>query len=293
MAKLTSDIYEISQFVEDLKAQHIEADSNTLSMGMLGYMGDLFSHEIQNGIIVSSEWGNEVFVTRSKYERNIITHALTAKVQDINATPAKMEILFGISESEMLSNMTDDIMYVDANTPIYFKDYEFHLDYDIKITRNTSITTGENIYVALYDMSKSNRISDITNPYLLPPYILNIGNERYIFIRSTIRQTEINNIYTKIITDDIIENKTFDFSYESQLADFKVIVNEGTSSEQELIPLFEGLPLEDPDKKYCYCQHIDSQNIRVSFIRDSYEPKLNSDIAVKIRTKQGANGNFE
>jgi len=292
MATLNTDIYNISEFVEAIKAKHIEADENTLAMGMLGYLGDLFSHEIQNSIIVSSENSEEFFVTRSKFEKNIMTHAVTAKVSDINATPAKMEVLFGISEKEFLNNMVNDILYIDSMTPIYLGEYEFHLDYNIKITRNTSAITGDNIYIALYDMSKTNRISKITNPYLLPPYIMNIDGNRYIFIKSTIRQVEITKSYTKVITDDIIENKTFEFAFESQLADFKVIVNSG-STELELIPLFEGMPLEDPDKKYCYYTYIDSSTIRVSFIRDSYEPSLNTDITVLIQTTQGSSGVFK
>ena len=293
MSKITSDIYQISEFIEEVKAKHIDAEESTLQMGLFGYLGDLFSHEIQNTIIVSSEWGNEIFPTRAKYERNIITHAIMAKVQDINATAAKMEVLFGISEEEFLSNMTDDIMYIDSETPIYIGDYEFHLDYDIKITRNTSITTGENIYIALYDMARDNRVSDITNPYLLPPYILKIDNKRYIFISTVIRQLALSKQYTKIITDDIIENKTFDFSFESQLTDFKIIINEGTIDEQELIPIFEGMPLEDPNKKYCYYTYIDSQNIRISFVRESYEPALNNSVTVVIRTTEGTSGVFK
>jgi len=290
---LSTDIYKISEFIDEIKKDHIDEDEDTLAMGIFGHIGDIFSNQIQNNIMIASEWGNEMFITRSKYERNIITHAIIAKVNDINATPAKMDILFGISERELLNNLVDDKFYIDSETPIYLGDFEFHLDYNIKITRNTSVTTGDNIYIGLYDMSNSNRLSDISNPYLLPPYILNIDNEKYVFIKCKIRQINLNKIYHKIINDDNIENKTFNFPFTSQLADFKILVHPNENTTIELLPLFDGMPLEDPDKKYCYYTYIDSQTIRVSFIRESYEPSLNSNITVLVKTTEGSKGVFK
>ena len=71
--KLTSDIYDVVKFVNDLKASYIETDSeDTLYAGTFGYMGEIFSSLLQNSIIMSSEYSNEVIATMQSIIKPVI-----------------------------------------------------------------------------------------------------------------------------------------------------------------------------------------------------------------------------
>ena len=63
----SSDIYDISNFINEVKKDYIKVkDENTLSMGIFGYLNNVFSIELQNSIIAMSEYANEAFPIRSK-----------------------------------------------------------------------------------------------------------------------------------------------------------------------------------------------------------------------------------
>ena len=93
---LNSDIYDLTAFVDDIKKKNIDGVTNpdeTLLAGMYGYLGYEFTSLLQNAIIVASELSNEAIPTRAKFDRNVITHALSLGVSKVTATPAKMKVL--------------------------------------------------------------------------------------------------------------------------------------------------------------------------------------------------------
>lgn len=288
--QFNSDIYDISNLVNDVQKKYMEdVNEETLSMGIYGYMNEIFSKQIQNSIIVASEWGNEAIPTRAKFEKTILTNAINYNVEDINAVPSKMEVMIGFIKNELDDKFIGDRFIIDKNCEFYIEDFEFHLDYDIIITR-TKLNDKEYTYSARYMINRNNPVSDIVNPYLQSPIMITVDNSKFIFITCLIRQVEFKTQNKKIISNNILENKTFEFSFSDQLASFDIVVEEN-GKETYVTPIFEGMaPLDN--KIYCFYTYIDANTIRVKFDRNSYEPKLNCNVRIDVKTTRGSGGNF-
>lgn len=287
---LLPDIYKISDTVNNIQKKFMDDISeDTLTMSTYGYLNEIMSNTLQNAIIMASEWGNEAFPIRAKFEKSIITNAVSYNIEDINAIPAKMEIMLGFVEKELIEQMNNNVFILDKNCKFLIGDFEFHLDYDIVITKDE--INNESVYAARYEIDRLNPLSDIVNPYLAPPVLLDVNHDRFLFINCIIRQVETETIYRKVISNNILDNKTFDFEFESQLATFDILAKEGNKV-QYLTPIFEGMPYNGTDN-YCFYTYLDAKTIRVKFDRNSYEPKLNCDIEIMVKTTQGSNGIFK
>lgn len=289
---INPDLYEIRQFVDDLKKSHMdEVSDNTLLMGIFGYIGDVTSQQILNSILVASETIQEAFPINARFEKNILSHAISCNIKNINATPARIDGFIAISEKELLNNMDiSNIFILDKKTKIMIDKFEFHLDYNIRITRNSTMNT--NVYIAQYDMDDANPLSDILKPYISPPVKTIISGEPFILINCRLRQVEFQEKYEKIISDDSIHNKSFEFEFEYQLAYFDLLITKADGSTVKLEPIMEGTPVIDDNKYYCHYTYIDTNKIRIKFIRESYNPKINESIAIRIKSTQGFNGNI-
>ena len=77
MADLTTDIYDIEELVNGIKAKYVDIPDDTLSIGIYGYLTDIFSSTIENNLIAAAEYANEAVPTRAKFERNVLCHALS------------------------------------------------------------------------------------------------------------------------------------------------------------------------------------------------------------------------
>ena len=284
------DIYSISETISEIQKKYIEEDDGTMMLGIYGYLNEVNANTLQNAILVASEYGNEAIPIRSKFERTILTNAITYDIQDINAKPATMKVMIGFVKSS-LDEYLDNNKYftLDRYSDINIEDYTFHLDYDIIIRRH-KLVNGNIIYAANYDINFNNTMSDIVNPYLASPIISNIQGDDYIFIICDIRQTSLEIVTNKVITNNILQSKTFDVEFENQLAKFNIFVEEN-GVKTELIPVYEGLPY-DKDEYYCYYTYINSNIIRIKFDRQSYQPALNCEITVEVYTTLGSGGNF-
>lgn len=286
----TPDIYKISETVNEVQKKYMsDPSSDTLSMGIFGYLNEMFSNVLQNTIIMSAEWGNEAFPIRAKFEKSILTNAVTYNIKDINAIPAKMTVMIGFIERELEEKMERDTFVLDRDCKFMIGDYEFHLDYDIIITK-TDLQDKSKAYAARYDIRRKNPVSDIVNPYLQTPIQLKVSESNFVFITCDIRQVRYETIHKKIISNNILENKTFDFEFENQLACFDILIKE-KDKETYLTPIFEGMPIEG-NEKYCFYNYIDSNTIRIKFDRDSYEPKINCDVEIYLQSTEGSEGNF-
>lgn len=284
------DVYRISDTVQEIQKRYIEEDDTTLMMGIYGYLAEINTNVLQNSIFLASEYGNEALATRSKFERTILTNAITYDIDGINATPAKMTVMLGFIKSnldEYLNNNKEFIL--DRYSLLALEKYNFHLDYDLIIRRN-KLLNNNIVYSAKYDMSFENKISDITNPYLQSPIISNIQGDEYLFVICDIRQTSLDVMNHKVITNNILESKTFDFDFENQLCNFNIFITEN-GVKTELTPVYEGMPY-DKDNYYCYYTYMDDNTIRVKFDRKSYQPALNCTIDVEVYTTLGSDGNF-
>ena len=112
MAKKTvnSDIYNLSQLVDDVKKVYLpDEDDTTLAIGTYGYIGAIESKRLQTQVEMTGELCNESFPSRARLERNVITHAIMANIEDINAIPAKMTAFIAVRESDIIDS-------IDGNT---------------------------------------------------------------------------------------------------------------------------------------------------------------------------------
>lgn len=290
---LSSDIYDISEFVNTIQKNNSDLEENTLSLGIFGYLNDMFTISTQNTVRMTAEYSNEAIATRAKYPKNVITHALNLGIKDINATPATIKTLILVPEDYLLERLSNDKFILDSNCKIYLGEFEFHFDYDI-IIRRTQLADLSVVYTAMYDMSITNELSDITNPYLPPIGIFKYyGNNRMLALTVQLRQVEYREVIKKIITDNPLENKVMNFTFDEQLASFNLDVYESDEDIVHLTPVYEGLYDETPGLLYCNYSYLNSDTIRVKFDRDSYEPMLNCEVHINIKETKGSAGNFK
>lgn len=289
---ITSDVYGIVESVDNLKKRYIEDENETtLALGIFGFIGDTEAKKIQTSIIMAGELGNEMFPQRAKLDKNIITHAMYCNITDTNAVPAHMILNLAIKESDLDKYMKNDIFIFDHNCAMYIGDYEFHLDYDIILKRTYKNRQKEYFYNAFYDMSEENNISDINNPYLKQPYMMKFNNYTYIFLQAQCHQVTIETTIDKMITASIIDNKSFTFSFENQLADFEVYITErGTTT--KLKPYLYGSSIDPEEVYYCWYLYMNDSSIRISFDQTSYLPGLNAEVKIIAKTTLGSDGNF-
>ena len=298
MAKKTvnSDIYNAAQLVDDVKSVFIpDETSETLAIGTYGYIGAVESHRLQTQIQMTGELSNEVFPSRARLERNVITHAIMANIDDINAVPAKMNVFIAIKESDIDENLNDSNNFViDRECPIYIGDYEFHLEYSIILKQIYIKTKNANSYSATYIMDDNREVptSTISNRYLAPPSVVYTNNDIYVYVTAPIAQVTHYEVNKKLVTSNIVDNKTLTFEFDDQLAYFDVEVEESDEIKY-LQPVFEGSSVPDNNYKYyCWYQYIDTNMIRIRFERSSYMPGLNAKISCKVKTCKGSEGNF-
>lgn len=293
---ISTDVYDIANYVNEVKKEFTpDVDEDTLLLGTFGYFGAIQSDTLQNSIIMASEFANESIATKAKFDKNVISHALNLNITTLNATPARMEVLLTFLEDEIINAIgggSGEFIF-DRDNKIYFDNFEFHPDYDI-IIRRVRLNNGEYTYTAMYRMSGDgvyeNPISDITNPYLTPPVVMNVNGTSYLFTSCLLRQVEKSTIYKKVLSDNTITSKTVNFSFESQLAGFDVDVTNSTD-QIHLVPVYEGMDSQSQYSHIWYT-YLDTETIRLKFDRDSYSPRINSNIAINLQTTQGEAGNF-
>ena len=288
---MNTDIYDITETVNELQKEMMsDLEEETLAVGLNGYLASIQSMQIQNSIITASELGNEIFPSKAKFEKNIIAHAIIQNITDIQATPAKMNVMIGVTMSDLEELFKNDIFRFDRRSKIFINNIEYHLQYDVVLSRTLTVN-NQLIYSARYDMSVNNPLSNITNPYLKTPILQYYGGQEYLFIYCELLQLSLKTVQGKVITSTPIENKVFEFEFEEQLADFKVMVTENGKTTY-LTPVFEGIGVKQSLTDYCYYSYIDLNHIRVTFDSISYLPGINALIETEIWTTLGAGGNF-
>lgn len=285
-------IYNIQQTVNDIAKEYMPNESeDTLAVGIFGYIEDIAALQIQNDIVLNSELGNELWPSRARYEKNVIAHSIIQNITDINAKPAILPIILGFEEDALKPLFINDIFTIDKEYGLNIEGIEFHLEYDLKLQR-TLIANQQYMYSARYDISRKNNLSKITNPYTATPFVQMEQGKKYIFIPCQLMQVTHNTVYKKVITSSSIDNKTFEFTFNDQLADFEVCVKERGMTTY-LTPVFDGSGIENDIENYCYYTYVDADTIRVRFDSSSYLPNLNADIEVYVKTTLGSEGNFE
>lgn len=286
----STDIYDIVGTLNNLKKRYIDNESETtLALGIFGYKTDVEAKKIQSATIMAGQMGNEMFPTRAKLTKNVLSHAIYSNIEDINAIPSHMVINIGIKVSDFINNKIDNKFIFDHMCPIFIGEYEFHFDYDIILSR-TDVGSDKYVYSARYDIDEDNRLSDVVDPYLKQPFVIRIDNFDYIILQAVVRQITIEDTIDKIISNSVIENKTYTFEFDNQIADFDVYVTEN-NEKTRLTPLPYGSS-SDNIKNYCWYLFISDNTIRITFDSKSYIPGLNADILIRAYTTLGADGRF-
>ena len=144
----------------------------------------------------------------------------------------------------------------------------------------------------MYDMSRRNNLSKITNPYLQAPFTQRYNGKNMIYFYIELMQVHHSTMTKTVLTNNLVENRTVMFQFDDQLADFTVRVTDG-DEQLWLTPVFEGMGLEDNLRDFCYYTYADASHINIRFDSISYVPKINTTIDIFIKTTQGASGNFE
>ena len=304
---LSTDIYEISDFIDQIRRNNISDINDTASIvGIFGYMNEIFSQSLQNTLVVVSETSNETIPTRAKFSKNIIAHALNYGITKLMAEPAVMTLMIYLPLSYLEINFTEqDItsgnakFIFDKDVPINVDEFEFHLDYDVIINRIKNPSTGKFTYTAMYDLfetgttvvKKQNPISDITNPYITTLVQQTINGVDYLAFSARLHQVSTVQIEKNILTDNDIENKTITFTFEDQLASFDVDVEENGKT-IHMTPIYSGLLDNTVTDYYCNYEYLDENTIRIIFNRDSYVPGMNANVKINVKRSEGASGNF-
>lgn len=304
---LSTDIYEVSQFLDQIRADNIpDLDETSSMIGIFGYMNEMFSQTLQNTLIVTAETSNEAIPTRAKFTKNVINHAMNLNITDIYAKPAVMTLMIYLPLEYIERNFIElnevsgrAKFILDKKIPFNIDDYEYHLDYDVIITRIKN-PQGNYIYTAMYDLFEegtttiyqANPISNITNPYITTIIQTKLDNRNYIAFSARLHQISMSETLKTILTNNSIENKTITFSFDNQLAAFDIdVIENGTTT--HLTPVYSGL-LDNTieDGHWCYYEFLDEYTIRIIFSKDSYVPGLNAEVVVNIKQCQGSMGNF-
>lgn len=298
---LSADIFEISDFVHALKKDYVNIPDETLYLGIFGYLSESFSSLFQNSIVMAAEYSNESIPAKAKFEKNIIANALGLGITEINAKPATMEVMILFKKEDIEKNLYNDTFVLSREYPIYIGDFEFHLDYDIVLRRNTLATSDTDIYTAVYDLtdvdntgedSYWNTVSSINNPFLKTPAIYTAGEIPTIGVYCSISQVSLLEIENKILTNNVIENKTMTFEFEDQLCDFRVLSTTNGKT-TILTPIYEGT-YDSKIENYCYYQYLDSNTIRIKFDSNvKGYPTINTVLTIQAQTTKGEAGNFE
>src|SRR5574344_2203381 len=268
-----------------------------------------------------------MFPQRAKLEKNVLTHAVYCGIEGINAVPAELTINLDIkaddvvvytqqgvelttlsvdSTSAELASLTSvefplKAKYTfDHTCPIKFDDYEFHLDYDIELTGVKRSKTSNWVFKALYVMGDKdngtadflkNTLSPITNEYLKQPIITTFNNYTWVFLQTTVHQYTIETTEDKMITASVIDNKSFTFTFDNQIAAFEVYITENNTTTR-LTPYFYGSAIAQGAVNYCWYLYMNDSTVRIGFDQNSYIPGLSAEVKVVAYTTLGAAGNF-
>ena len=313
LSVLSTDIYDVSAFLDQIRADTIpDLDETSSMIGIFGYMNEMFSQTLQNTLIVTAETSNEAIPTRAKFTRNVINHAMNLSITNIYAKPASMTLMVYLPVEYIERNFTElnkisgrGKFILDRKVPIFIEGFEFHFDYDIIINRiprpkKTNEEEQTWTYTAMYDLfetgttniKQENPISDITNPYITTVVQTVIDHTKFVGFSARLHQVTLVDVTKTILTNNSIENKSITFEFQDQMAAFDVDVTENGKT-KHLIPIYEGLlnnSIEDGD--WCYYEYIDEHTIRILFNRDSYVPGLNAEVTVNIKQTEGSTGNF-
>ena len=269
-------------------------DIDSLNIGIFGCLTDVEASSTEDISNIISTYAKEIFPNLAEIPESIYSYAGAYNVTDLFAKPGSAGFVLFLNESDITKNGTKNgsqyEYYLDAGTKIRVADYDFILDYDIKITYRTY--RDELVFSATYVKEFENSISSITNPYIKIKRI-SYNGQKYLGLIIRANRVDMSEFTETLISNDKINLPKVTFTYNDTIAGFEVLYR-APNSEVD-IQLEKRFYRAEPSKNpFCFFRFKDENQIELSFTsRDGYfQPKFNGEITVKIYTCNGESDNF-
>lgn len=292
-----SSVYSIKDFaLNELMPKYFDTSTvNQLNIGLLGYVTDLVANTTEDTMNAFSMYIREIFPNIAQLPETLYNNAARLQIDQLMATAATMNVIIFVSEKDVLTKGTAVAggvinFIIDSELIIDIEGKQFMLDYDINISATPY--RGDSIFMATYDTSFINSLSDIKNPYIKTRRV-KLQNENYLGLILAVHQVNKFETLETLISNDKINLPTLTFNFNDQLANFEVFYKApGTTAYTQLKKQqFNGSPIKDP---FCFYRLRDDTTVEISFtLRDGYfQPLFNSDILIRYYTTTGIDGNF-
>lgn len=269
---------------------------NDLNIGLFGYITDILSDTTNDTYFTIASMYKESFPQLAELPESIYNHALIYQLSNIFATPASANFTLLVSEDAVIDAGRAEGSYsyfdIDSNMTINIDSLTYMLDYDIEIISKKTVDGW--VHSAQYIMDKTNDLSDLRNPYIRSGIYISDNGNRYIAMQVTIRQISKKSLSDTILSNDIINAVSLEYSFSDQLANFDVYYKEpGSNTYIQLQKILANSI--NLDKPFCIYKLIDDNKLNISFSADDtyFQPAYNSDIVVEICTTKGTEGNFK
>ena len=290
--------YDIKDFfLSNVAPKYFDVEQTSdLQIGLFGYINDAMAEVTQDTFFSVASLYKEIFPQLAELNESIYDHALIYQLNNIFATPAKVNFTMVIREEEILKNATieNDYKYfvLDSNIIVNIESIPYMLDYDIRII--SKYTTTGWVHSAQYVMDKENALSTLPNPYIRCGIYVGENRTRYITLAVTLHQVTKKIIQDTILTNDILNAVKLEYTFSDKLANFDVYYKApGAVSYTQLKKILaDSVKLTEP---FCFYKLVDDNKLQISFTTDDsyFQPEYNSDIIVELYTTIGAEANFD
>lgn len=286
----------ISKITDEIAPKYFDGDEYSeitkSRIGLFGMISETLGTIFENSTINNAIKARERMTSTASRETLLQEAAGYSDLTIPKAQPASITISLGIPTSYMETNFmtssTELEFVLAADTIVTIADYNFLLDYDVKVTGKK--TDGVMVYSAKYVLGEDNDLSSTTNPYLVSSK-RTISNIEYLFVTVTVSQLDKTYQYYNIVETDLLYLNGVDFKYDGQLAYFNVYYKDASSSTYTKVEKLDYFSKLTSDSNYIYYNNVTSGVLRI-YIPDTFTYSFNSELRIDIYTTQGAAGNF-
>lgn len=297
------DNFSIKDFTQNnlVSKYFSDIDPSLRTVGMIAFTTEQISNISEDVFNSGTVLFRETFPNRAQIPESIYSHAAIFQLENVFSKAAVCDFLLVMEEEAIIKNMVNDYsngiyyFYIDKNTTIYVEDIPFVIDYDIqiRIVKRTSAKYGdEYLFSASYLIPENfkNSMSDIIDPYIK----VRRSDDGYVALEIHCHQCLRTIDYYNVLTNNTINYKTIDITFDGKIAGFDIMYREPNSTSfdtqlQKLVVYSQ--PIDTP---FCYYQLFDENTIRISFNTkdDFFSPSYGSELEVIVYNTLGEAGNF-
>jgi hypothetical protein len=302
-----SSIYDIKNFASQvLVPKYFDTDEvGMLNVGLIGYLTELVSTVTEDTFNTVTTMATEILPNTAILPRSIYSHAALFQLSDIFAKPAVMDLILFIAEEDIIENgsrvidpwsgeLTSEELFefhLDSNMNIDVEGISFMPDFNIRI--NYRPYMNDYVYTAMYDMTKRNTISSITEPYVKTKRML-VSGKKYLALLVKTHQVS-KEVHHEVITEyGGIDTPNINIPCEDGLCNFEVFYKDSlTGQTTQLKKLINGsIPIDEP---FCYFRLKSDDILEIDFsTKDGYfKPRADSELDIEMYYSEGTNGEFK